>query len=228
MGQAVVLCGLSLSKTKTPDKKRLSVPLNRIVCGRLPLRRPGGPFQAVAVVLRTHKQGGYRGLAVRRLDPKDELVIPGEKLYRLLELPGPEPRQAFFLNDLAAVQFHCPHAGKTQPEAPLSRAIYLHGSGCLYDANIFASVFDVVPPDARGRAAGFMNMIGWLAGGGSAPLAIGLVAERSSLGIAMALTSLVYVAAGALLMAGMAGLTRGVRLQPENRGVRLQPDREDS
>ena len=98
----------------------------------------------------------------------------------------------------------------------------------LYDANIFASVFDVVPPDARGRAAGFMNMIGWLAGGGSAPLAIGLVAERSSLGIAMALTSLVYVAAGALLMAGMAGLTRGVRLQPENRGVRLQPDREDS
>src|SRR2546428_5501577 len=35
----------------------------------------------------------------------------------------------------------------------------------LYDANIFASVFDVVPPAARGRAAGFMNMIGWLAGG---------------------------------------------------------------
>ncbi|MBZ5560636.1 MAG: hypothetical protein LAO77_25565, partial [Acidobacteriia bacterium] len=59
-------------------------------------------------------------------------------------------------------------------------------------------------------------------------LAIGLVAERSSLGIAMALTSLVYVAAGALLMAGMAGLTRGVRLQPETRGVRLQPDREES
>ena len=35
----------------------------------------------------------------------------------------------------------------------------------LYDANIFASAFDVVPPAARGRAAGFMNMIGWLAGG---------------------------------------------------------------
>jgi hypothetical protein len=51
-----------------------------------------------------------------------------------------------------------------------------------------------------------MNMIGWLAGGGSAPLVIGLIAERSSLGTAMALTSLVYVAAGALLIAGMAGL----------------------
>ena len=73
----------------------------------------------------------------------------------------------------------------------------------LYDANIFASVFDVVPPEARGRAAGFMNMIGWLAGGGSAPVAIGLIAERTSLGAAMALASLVYVAAAVLLVAGM-------------------------
>jgi MFS family permease len=73
----------------------------------------------------------------------------------------------------------------------------------LYDANIFASVFDVVPPDARGRAAGFMNMIGWLAGGGSAPLVIGVIAGRSSLGVAMALASVVYVAAGLLLIAGM-------------------------
>jgi len=73
----------------------------------------------------------------------------------------------------------------------------------LYDANIFASVFDVVPPAARGRAAGFMNMIGWLAGGGSAPLVIGIVASRSSLGTAMALASVVYIAAGLLLIAGM-------------------------
>jgi MFS family permease len=73
----------------------------------------------------------------------------------------------------------------------------------LYDANIFASVFDVVPPAARGRAAGFMNMIGWLAGGGSAPLVIGIVASWSSLGVAMALASVVYVAAGLLLILGM-------------------------
>jgi sugar phosphate permease len=70
----------------------------------------------------------------------------------------------------------------------------------LYDANIFASAFDLVPPEARGRTAGFMNMIGWLAGGGSAPLVIGIVAERSSLGAAMALASIVYVAAGVLLV----------------------------
>jgi MFS family permease len=73
----------------------------------------------------------------------------------------------------------------------------------LYDANIFASVFDVVPPEARGRAAGFMNMIGWLAGGGSAPLVIGVIAERSSLGVALALASLVYVTAGLFLIAGI-------------------------
>ena len=73
----------------------------------------------------------------------------------------------------------------------------------LYDANIFASAFDVVPAAARGRAAGFMNMIGWLAGGGSAPVVIGLIAQRSSLGTAMTLASVVYVAAGLLLVLGM-------------------------
>jgi MFS family permease len=73
----------------------------------------------------------------------------------------------------------------------------------LYDANIFASVFDVVRPEARGTAAGFMNAVGWLGGGGSAPLAIGIIAEHASLGFAIALTSVVYLAAGALLMVGI-------------------------
>jgi MFS family permease len=74
----------------------------------------------------------------------------------------------------------------------------------LYDANIFASVFDLVPPEARGRAAGFMNMIGWLAGGGTAPVAVGLVAQRWSLGGALTLASVVYLAAAALLLGAMA------------------------
>ena len=73
----------------------------------------------------------------------------------------------------------------------------------LYDANIFASVFDVVRPEARGTAAGFMNAVGWLAGGGSAPLAIGIIAQRQSLGLAIALASTVYVAAGLLLLTGL-------------------------
>lgn len=79
----------------------------------------------------------------------------------------------------------------------------------LYDANIFASAFDVVPASARGRTAGFMNMIGWLAGGGSAPVAIGFIAERWSLGGALALASTVYIAAGLLLLAAMALMNTG-------------------
>jgi MFS family permease len=76
----------------------------------------------------------------------------------------------------------------------------------LYDANIFASVFDLVPPEARGRSAGFMNMIGWLAGGGTAPVAVGIVAQRWSLGGALTLASGVYVAAAVLLAMAMAFL----------------------
>ncbi len=87
----------------------------------------------------------------------------------------------------------------------------------LYDANIFASVFDVVRPEARGTAAGFMNAVGWLAGGGSAPLVIGLIAERSSLGFAITLTSLVYLMAAILLLLAIALSSRVPQPEP---GVR--------
>jgi MFS family permease len=68
----------------------------------------------------------------------------------------------------------------------------------IYDANIFASIFDVVPPEARGKAAGLMNMVGWL-GGGAAPLAVGFVAIRTSLSTAIMLAASIYVI-GALLL----------------------------
>ena len=68
----------------------------------------------------------------------------------------------------------------------------------LYDANIFASVFDVMPPQVRGTAAGFINMMGWL-GGGAAPVVVGFVAERTGASLAISLSSAVYVAAGILL-----------------------------
>jgi hypothetical protein len=48
-----------------------------------------------------------------------------------------------------------------------------------------------------------MNAVGWLAGGGSAPLVIGIIAQRESLGLAIALASMVYVAAGLLLLIGI-------------------------
>jgi predicted MFS family arabinose efflux permease len=70
----------------------------------------------------------------------------------------------------------------------------------LYDANIFASLFDVIPPEARGTAAGFMNMAGWL-GGGAAPAAVGFIATQTSLGAAIAMTAALYLSAGLLLIA---------------------------
>ena len=70
----------------------------------------------------------------------------------------------------------------------------------FYEANIFASVFDVVRPEARGTATGFMNMMGWLAGGGSAPVVVGLLADRIGLSHAMAATASSYVVASLLLL----------------------------
>lgn len=73
----------------------------------------------------------------------------------------------------------------------------------MYDANIFASVFDVVRPAARGTASGFMNCIGWL-GGGTAPIAIGLLSRHLGMGHSIALSAGAYLIAGALLVLGMA------------------------
>ncbi len=72
----------------------------------------------------------------------------------------------------------------------------------MYDANIFASLFDVVRPEARGTAAGFMNSVGWLGGGGSAPVLIGYIARDSGLSAGITAASTVYLAAGALLLIG--------------------------
>ena len=73
----------------------------------------------------------------------------------------------------------------------------------MYDANIFASALDVVRPEARGTAVGFMNMTGWLFGAATAPLFIGIVAQHSSLGVAISLAAVALVAAATLLVAAM-------------------------
>lgn len=70
----------------------------------------------------------------------------------------------------------------------------------LYDANIFASLYDFIPIRARGVATGWMNTVGWLCGGGVAPLLVGFWAMHHGLSEAMALVSVVYLIAGALLM----------------------------
>jgi MFS family permease len=74
----------------------------------------------------------------------------------------------------------------------------------LYDANIWAALYDFVPRPRRATAMGFMNAIGWL-GGGTAPVLIALAAERFGMSIALSATSLVYVLFGTLLLIGLAG-----------------------
>jgi MFS family permease len=76
----------------------------------------------------------------------------------------------------------------------------------IYDANIFASVYDVIPAEARGSAAGLMNTVGWLGGGALAPLIIGVLAQQYGLSVAIALASIVYLLAGAFLICGAGSL----------------------
>jgi MFS family permease len=77
----------------------------------------------------------------------------------------------------------------------------------FYDANIFASVYDVIRPEARGTAAGFMNMVGWL-GGGTAPLVIGYLSVRIGLSAAISSAALVYLLGAGLLATGILAFVR--------------------
>ena len=65
----------------------------------------------------------------------------------------------------------------------------------LYDANIWASLYDVVPASRRGVAAGVMNSLGWL-GGGMAPV-LGAAAMRgTSLSVCVSATAGIYLVLG--------------------------------
>lgn len=80
----------------------------------------------------------------------------------------------------------------------------------LYDANIFASLYDVVPVERRGVAAGTLNSLGWL-GAGFAPVAIAISAERYSMGASISATAGIYVLIGLLLITGATRQTRKAR-----------------
>jgi MFS family permease len=69
----------------------------------------------------------------------------------------------------------------------------------MYDANIFASLYDVIRPSDRGTAAGLMNTVGWI-GGSMAPTVVGLVSDRVGLGIPIASTAALYLVAGLLAL----------------------------
>jgi MFS family permease len=72
----------------------------------------------------------------------------------------------------------------------------------LYDANIWAALFDFVRPERRASAQGFMNAIGWL-GAAVASTVVGYAAGIIGLGVAVSAASIIYVLVGMLMVAGL-------------------------
>ena len=71
----------------------------------------------------------------------------------------------------------------------------------VYDANIFASLFDELPASMRGAGTGVTNAFGWLLGGTTAPVVMGYLAMRHGLGYAIQKAAAGYVLAALLLTA---------------------------
>jgi MFS family permease len=82
----------------------------------------------------------------------------------------------------------------------------------IYDANIFASLYDVVAVRQRGIAAGMLNSLGWL-GGGFAPIVIALAAAKYGMGASISGTAVVYCISGLLMLLA----TRRTILAPSKR-----------
>lgn len=71
----------------------------------------------------------------------------------------------------------------------------------LYDANIFAGLYDVVPVKRRGVSAGVLNSLGWL-GAGFAPIVIALGTAHYGMSMCISATAAIYLTIGLLLAWG--------------------------
>ncbi len=86
----------------------------------------------------------------------------------------------------------------------------------IYDANIFASLHDVVAVERRGIAVGMMNSLAWV-GGGLAPIATALAATQYGMSASISATAGIYLFIGLLMMWAAKHLHR-------NRRLALNPD----
>jgi MFS family permease len=78
----------------------------------------------------------------------------------------------------------------------------------LYDANIWASLYDVVKVERRATALGLMNSLGWF-GGSAAPIAVAAAAGRWGMSAAISATSAIYLALALLLTWGVSRFMAG-------------------
>ncbi|MDB5241157.1 MAG: major facilitator superfamily 1 [Spirosoma sp.] len=88
----------------------------------------------------------------------------------------------------------------------------------LYDANIWASLHDVVQPKNRATAVGFMNSIGWF-GGGMAPIAIAYASANYGMSACISATSVLYLVFGLLLVLGICKFMRNRTAQYQSAGA---------
>jgi MFS family permease len=91
----------------------------------------------------------------------------------------------------------------------------------IYDSNIWASLYDVVPAARRGSAVGMMNMIGWF-GAALGPPTVGWAVDegRMSMGAAIAATGFIYLGMALLLLVGaMVFAPRDIARRPREEGA---------
>ena len=72
----------------------------------------------------------------------------------------------------------------------------------LYDSNLFAALFDVVPPRCRSSATGLMLCFAFTVGA-LAPLLLGYVKQQVNLGVGLSALAVVYVLASAVLFVAL-------------------------
>ena len=80
----------------------------------------------------------------------------------------------------------------------------------LYDANLWASLYDVVPLRRRATALGLMNCIGWI-GGAAAPELVALTAPHFGTRACLSATSVIYLSCGILLAGAVLNSRRLLR-----------------
>lgn len=81
----------------------------------------------------------------------------------------------------------------------------------IYDSNIWASLYDVVPASRRSTSVGMMNMVGWIGGALGAYL-VGLAVDLGvTMSAAIASTAVIYVGVAGLLVLAATLAPRGAR-----------------
>lgn len=69
----------------------------------------------------------------------------------------------------------------------------------IYEASLWASLYDVVPLERRGASVGLMNSLGWL-GAAAAQLLVGVASGRFGLAHCLSATAAVYLVIGAVML----------------------------